>query len=100
MNVVEAQLSERTAEFFAEITALVPELAKEAVSSDSAARFPFAAVSSLRDAGLLMAPVPVEFDGFGLHGTGDGRSLFQLLHLLGYADLSLGRIFEAHVNAL
>jgi alkylation response protein AidB-like acyl-CoA dehydrogenase len=100
MNVVEAQSSERTAELFATITALVPELANEAASSDSAPYFPFASVARLRDAGLLMAPVPVEFGGFGLHTTGDGRSLFQLLHLLGYADLSLGRIFEAHVNAL
>jgi alkylation response protein AidB-like acyl-CoA dehydrogenase len=97
MNVVETQATERTAELFATITRLAPELAKEAASCDS---FPFAAVSSLRDAGLLMAPVPVEYGGFGLHGMGDGRSLFQLLHLLGYSDLSLGRIFEAHVNAL
>jgi alkylation response protein AidB-like acyl-CoA dehydrogenase len=100
MNVVEAQSSERTAELFATITALVPELAKEAASSDSAATFPSAAVARLREAGLLMAPVPVEFGGFGLHGQGDSLALFQLLHLLGYADLSLGRIFEAHVNAL
>ncbi len=49
---------------------------------------------------MLIAPVPVEFGGFGLHGTGDTESLFRLLHLLGYADLPLGRIFEAHVNAL
>jgi alkylation response protein AidB-like acyl-CoA dehydrogenase len=100
MNVVEAQSSERTAELFATMTALVPELAKESASSDSAACFPFAALARLREAGLLMAPVPVEFGGFGLHAMGDGRSLFRLLHLLGYADLSLGRIFEAHVNAI
>jgi alkylation response protein AidB-like acyl-CoA dehydrogenase len=100
MNVVEAQSSERTAELFASITALMPELAKEAATSDSAASFPFAAVARLREAGLLMAPVPVEFGGFGLHGHGDSSALFRLLHLLGYADLSLGRIFEAHVNAL
>jgi alkylation response protein AidB-like acyl-CoA dehydrogenase len=100
MNVVEAQSSERTAELFASITALVAELAKEAANSDSAAIFPFAAVTRLREAGLLMAPVPVEFGGFGLKGHGNSPALFQLLHLLGYADLSLGRIFEAHVNAL
>ena len=100
MNVVEAQSSERAAELFATITALVPDLAKEAASSDSAANFPFAAVTRLREAGLLMAPVPVELGGFGLHSQGDSPALFQLLHLLGYADLSLGRIFEAHVNAL
>jgi alkylation response protein AidB-like acyl-CoA dehydrogenase len=100
MNVVEAQSSERTAELSATITALVPELAKQVASSDSAASFPFAAVAMLREAGVLMAPVPVEFGGFGLHGQGDSAALFKLLHLLGYADLSLGRIFEAHVNAL
>jgi alkylation response protein AidB-like acyl-CoA dehydrogenase len=99
MNVVEAPLSERMAELFAAITALIPELAKEAANHDSAVSFPFASVARLRDAGLLMAPVPVEFGGFGLHGMGDAAALFQLLHLLGYADLSLGRIFEAHVNA-
>jgi alkylation response protein AidB-like acyl-CoA dehydrogenase len=100
MNVVEPQLTERTAELFATITALVTELAGEAANYDKAAHFPFASVARLRDAGLLMAPVPVEFGGFGLHGMGDSASLFQLLHLFGYADLSLGRIFEAHVNAL
>ena len=99
MNVVEAQPSERAAEFFATITALVPELGQEAANYDSAACFPFDSVARLRDAGLLMAPVPVEFGGFGLHGMGDSAALFQLLHLLGYADLSLGRIFEAHANA-
>ena len=46
MNVLEAQLSERTAEFLAAIAALVPELAKEAASYDSTARFPFAGVAS------------------------------------------------------
>ena len=100
MNVVETQSSERTAELFASITALVPELAKGAASSDNTAGFPFSAVARLREAGLLMAPVPVEFGGFGLHGQGDSSALFRLLHLLGYADLSLGRIFEAHVNAI
>lgn len=52
MNVVDAQSSDRTAELFAEIAALVPELTKEAASSGSAACFPFAAVASLREAGV------------------------------------------------
>ena len=33
-------------------------------------------------------------------GNADSPALFRLLHLLGYADLSVGRIFEAHVNAI
>ncbi len=98
--LIDAQLSERAEELFATITALVPELAEEAAGDDQAGRFPFASVAKLRDAGLLMAPVPVEFGGFGLHGMGDAAALLRLLHLLGYANLSLGRIFEAHVNAI
>jgi alkylation response protein AidB-like acyl-CoA dehydrogenase len=97
MNVVEAP--ERTTELFDAIIGLVPELAREAANCDSAASFPCASVARLREAGLWMAPVPVEFGGFGLHGMGNAAALFQLLHLLGYADLPLGRIFEAHVNA-
>jgi alkylation response protein AidB-like acyl-CoA dehydrogenase len=99
MSVVEVPRSETTAELLAAITGLLPELANPAASNDSAASFPFASMARLRDAGLLMAPVPVEVGGFGLHGMGDSAALFQLLHLVGYADLSLGRIFEAHVNA-
>ncbi len=95
MNMVETQLS-----LLDTITALVPELSSEAAGNDRAAEFPLASLAKLREAGLLMAPVPMEFGGFGLHGSGDGEGLFRLLHLLGYADLSLGRIFEAHVNAL
>jgi alkylation response protein AidB-like acyl-CoA dehydrogenase len=100
MTVVQAQRQERISELFDTITALVPELTSDAAIYDSAAGFPFASIAKLRDAGFLMAPVPVDFGGFGLHGAGDAEGLFRLLYLLGYADLSLGRIFEAHVNAL
>jgi alkylation response protein AidB-like acyl-CoA dehydrogenase len=93
MKVIEPELLESLA-------SLVPQLAKEAADCDRMARFPFASLAMLRDAGLLMAPIPVEFGGFGLHETANPEGLFRLLHLLGYADLSLGRIFEAHVNAL
>ena len=95
MNVIEMQ-----SELFDSVAALVPDLTEEAAASDRAARFPFESMAKLRQAGLLMAPVPVEFGGFGLHATGDAEGQFRLLHLLGYADLSLGRIFEAHINAL
>ena len=95
MNVAETQ-----SELLKSVTELVPGLAKEAANSDRAAGFPSVSLSILRAAGLLMAPVPVEFGGFGLNDAADPEGLFRLLHLLGYADLSLGRIFEAHVNAL
>jgi alkylation response protein AidB-like acyl-CoA dehydrogenase len=95
MNVVETQ-----SELFDSLSAMVPELMKEAADNDSAAAFPVAGFRRLQSAGLLMAPVPVEFGGFGLHAEADSQALFRLLHLLGYADLSLGRMFEAHVNAI
>jgi alkylation response protein AidB-like acyl-CoA dehydrogenase len=95
MNVVETQ-----SELFDSLSAMLPELMQEAAENDSAAAFPVAGLRRLQGAGLLMAPVPVEFGGFGLHTNADSQALFRLLHLLGYADLSLGRIFEAHVNAI
>jgi alkylation response protein AidB-like acyl-CoA dehydrogenase len=95
MNVVETQ-----SELFDSLSAMIPELMKEAADYDSAAAFPVAGFRRLQSAGLLMAPVPVEFGGFGMHTNGDSQALFRALHLLGYADLSLGRIFEAHVNAI
>jgi alkylation response protein AidB-like acyl-CoA dehydrogenase len=100
MEMLETQPAGRTSELLDSIAALVPGLMEEAANSDRAAGFPLESMAKLRHAGLLMAPVPVEFGGFGLHGMGDTEALFRLLHLLGYADLPLGRIFEAHVNAL
>jgi alkylation response protein AidB-like acyl-CoA dehydrogenase len=100
MNVVETQQAERTSELLDAIAALLPAISEEAAKNDIASRFPSESLASLRAAGLLMASVPVEFGGYGLHGTADAEGLFRLLHLLGSADLSLGRIFEAHVNAL
>jgi alkylation response protein AidB-like acyl-CoA dehydrogenase len=96
--MVDAQLSQNT--LLEAIAALVPELSEAAAGYDRAAGFPVASVATLREAGVLMAPVPVEFGGIGLHAGGNAEGLFLLLHLLGYADLSLGRLFEAHVNAL
>jgi alkylation response protein AidB-like acyl-CoA dehydrogenase len=100
METVETQFTARVSELFDSISALGPGLALEAASTDRAAAFPVESMAKLQQAGLLMAPVPVELGGFGLHEAADTDALFRLLHLLGYADLPLGRIFEAHVNAL
>lgn len=100
MNTIQTQKAERTAELLDSVAAFAPALAEEAADDDRASQFPFASLAKLRATGLLMAPVPVELGGYGLHATGDPQNLFRLLHLLGFADLSLGRIFEAHVNAL
>lgn len=100
MGMIETQSAGKVSELFDSIAALVPGLATEAATFDRVAEFPRESMAKLQHAGLLMAPVPLEFGGFGLHQTGDTEALFRLLHRLGYADLPLGRIFEAHVNAL
>ena len=55
----------------------------------------------LADAGLLGLPVPQAVGGGGL-GTGPGQTgaLLGLLSELGRGNLSLGRIYEGHANAL
>ena len=53
------------------------------------------------DEGLLAAPLPGYLGGADL--SGDGGTMFPLLHLLkhvGRGNLAMGRIYEGHVNAL
>lgn len=66
------------------------------VGSDSAERdrdghFPISAFNGLREVGLIARP-PLTAVGAG--------NLFRLLATVGQGDLSVGRIFEGHVNAL
>jgi alkylation response protein AidB-like acyl-CoA dehydrogenase len=82
------------------VRALVPELQAMGLASDEAA-FPAEAMARLRAAGALTAPLPIAFGGLGL-GTERhrGRALLDFLHLLGQSGLPLGRLMEAHVNAI
>ncbi len=100
MSTLPLQLSNDVSELMERIAALVSALREEAKDCDQNATFPFEGMATLRAAGLLVASVPVEFRGLGLCGAEGAQSLFQLLHLLGDAHLAVGRIFEAHVNAL
>ncbi len=86
-------------ELLERIAGIIPDLRQEAQRCDQKACFPSASLAKLREAGLLRAPVPVELGGFGFHRPNGEDFLFRSLHLLGSADLALGRIFEAHVNA-
>ena len=62
---------------------------------------PVREVALLAEAGLLEAPLPTDLGGLGL-GTeaGDTVCLLALLAEIGRGNLSLGRIYEGHVNAL
>jgi alkylation response protein AidB-like acyl-CoA dehydrogenase len=75
-------------------------IAARAAALDAAPAFPAEDVAELRDAGLIMGPVPVANGGRGL-GTDPaaGIALLGVLRTIGAASLPLGRLYEAHVNA-
>jgi alkylation response protein AidB-like acyl-CoA dehydrogenase len=57
--------------------------------------------SWLREAGFLAVPIPREMGGkaWGVE-PGTWRHLLRLLKIIGRGNLSVGRIYEGHVNAL
>jgi hypothetical protein len=63
----------------------------EAAARDQDGTFPGAAFDGLRRFGLIGSP-PLELN--------DAPPLFRVLAAIGRGDLSVGRIFEGHVNAL
>ena len=67
---------------------------------DERARFPDDAMTVLRDAGLMMAPFPTSCGGAGLTEHDAVDDLRAILRLVGGADLSVGRLYEGHVNAV
>lgn len=81
--------------------AVANEAAEEAASVDKMGGFPIKAYKSLAEVGLLTAPLPTELGGIGLgfqsHQT---LLLLQILKQIGRGNLSLGRVFEGHINGL
>lgn len=63
--------------------------------------FPADDIELLRRLGALTAPVPTEYGGLGL-GTEPKAALdiMDVLRLIGRGNLSVGRLYEAHVNVL
>ena len=83
------------------VRAAVPAMRRRAAALDAAAAFPREDLEALRAVGLLAAPLPVALGGFGAGTEPDGARLaFALLRLLGQGNLAVGRLVEAHVNAL
>src|SRR5271165_2155764 len=67
----------------------------------SGSNVPLEGLDALRRHGALTAVLPRHLGGLGLGTEPDGAGgLFSLLRLVGRANLSLGRIFEGHVNAV
>lgn len=80
---------------------LLPAMQSRAPALDDAARFPDEDIVALREAGVLFAPVPTRWGGSGI-GTepAAAAATLELFRLLGRGNLALGRLVEAHVNAL
>jgi alkylation response protein AidB-like acyl-CoA dehydrogenase len=75
------------------IAELIPWMQARADALDRDAAFPAEEIDCLRRAGALSPPLPVQ-------NTGTAEELATLLTLVGQGNLSVGRILEAHVNAL
>ncbi len=80
---------------------LIPVMQERAIALDANEAFPEQDIQALRDFGALMAPLP---SGLGGHGAGTEPKgcdlLVSMLRALGQGNLAVGRLFEAHVNAL
>ncbi len=79
----------------------LPQMRRNAGALDRAATFPEVDFAHLRSLGLLAAPLPRAVGGLGF-GTGPegADGLCRLLVLLGRGNAAIGRLFEAHVNAI
>jgi alkylation response protein AidB-like acyl-CoA dehydrogenase len=85
----------------ADLAALVPETQARALALDAEPNFPAADIEILRDLGALAAPVPGRLGGLGLGTEANGAiHLAEVMRLIGRGNLSLGRLYEAHVNVL
>ena len=86
------------AELFA---AQLDVLEAEAARLDHDGDFPERGFEVLRQAGALLAPLPRRHGGCGLGSEPDGGlGMLALLRTIGRGNLSLGRLYEGHVNAL
>jgi alkylation response protein AidB-like acyl-CoA dehydrogenase len=63
---------------------------------DEDGAFPDAAVAALGSAGLLAGPLPPSVGGAGMMND----QLCRVLRTIGAGNLSLGRLYEGHVNAI
>ncbi|KAF0094458.1 MAG: hypothetical protein E1N59_1989 [Puniceicoccaceae bacterium 5H] len=80
---------------------LAPTFAERALPLDRDGAFPDKEFRLLHEAGLLRAPLSRDHGGAGLGLTPEGMlPLLQILKHIGRGNLSVGRLYEGHVNAL
>lgn len=75
--------------------------AENAAAIDEEGMFPAAEFRRIADAGLLGVPLARHLGGSGLGvEPGNFGRLLELLQLLGWGSLPVGRLYEGHANAL
>jgi alkylation response protein AidB-like acyl-CoA dehydrogenase len=88
-------------DFRPRVEAVFDQLVESGARYDAAPLYPLESVEALRAAGMHRLFAPPDCGG---HSFGDAQAentaLLNVLRVIGRADLSLGRIFEGHVNAL
>lgn len=79
---------------------MIPVLQDLAAAADAAAAIDRRSFEAMRSLGLPMAPFAADYGGCDLTDPSSTDELFDILHLVGSADLTLGRLYEGHVNAV
>src|SRR5665213_287254 len=88
--------SSMTDDLVQRVAAQLPGMRRNAAPLDEAVTFPTEDVIALGKVGALAVPLPM--DGGDVDATTE--LLVSLLTLIGSGNLAVGRLFEAHVNAL
>lgn len=85
----------------AHLAAAVPTMQAHAAGLDRDEAFPDEDIALLHSLGLLTAPLPRSLDGQGAGTEPEGcQLLFSILRTIGQGNMAVGRLFEAHVNAV
>ena len=78
-----------------------PALQDRAAALDEQGGFPAEDIAALARSGVLMAPLPLALGGlgWGTHPSG-ADDVREALRLVGRGNLAVGRLLEAHINAV
>ena len=83
------------------LAGVVSEMQARAPRLDQGGVFPATDIALLRRLGALAAPLPTELGGLGLGTESDAAlDIMEVLRLIGRGNMSVGRLYEAHVNVL
>ncbi len=100
MGIPETDYCARRSNLLGRVCEAVPSMQRRAEKLDREIIFPADDFAELHTFGALAAVVPQRFGGLGLGTEPNGAlGLHELLRLLGRGNLSVGRVFEGHVNA-